>query len=99
MKLAAALLLVSACGASVSASRVVGPDGTRNWFAITCRESAGCYNEAGFICPGGYDTAGHESGLLVKCHGEARWRDCNDDSDCPGQRCQSGDDVGHCIEK
>ena len=40
-----------------SAVPVNGPDGTQGWFAIECsRSQAVCYQKAGEICPGGYNT-------------------------------------------
>lgn len=50
------LIVLSACGAS--ASRVTGPDGSFNWYAITCRRNrANCIEKAGEVCPGGYRIA------------------------------------------
>jgi hypothetical protein len=37
--------------------RVNGPDGTRNWFAVECREMTDCYVMAGKACPAGYALA------------------------------------------
>lgn len=37
---------------------VRGPDGTMNWYAVSCRRSQSyCWEEAGRVCPGGYDVA------------------------------------------
>lgn len=53
-----ALLLattISACGAS--ATQVTGPDGEKNWYAITCRRNqSNCIEKAGELCPSGYET-------------------------------------------
>lgn len=54
--LAVALLGLAACGAS--ASRVTGPDGSFNWYAITCRRNKmNCVEKAGEVCPNGYRSA------------------------------------------
>lgn len=45
-----------ACGAS--ATRVNGPDGSGEWYSITCRRTrANCLEKAGEVCPKGYQTA------------------------------------------
>jgi hypothetical protein len=41
--------------AAQPAERVRGPDGTDDWFNISCRHSeSNCYAKAGEVCPGGY---------------------------------------------
>lgn len=50
------VLLLVGCGAS--SSRVVGPDGSNDWYSITCRRNmSNCLERAGEVCPSGYDTA------------------------------------------
>lgn len=51
-------LLVVGCFPAATSRRIRGPDGTRDWFAISCRGAQGnCYARAGDVCPGGYDMA------------------------------------------
>lgn len=52
-------LTMSACHAQSHA--VNGPDGQPGWFSIECRKEAACREEAGDVCPYGYEVA-HESG-------------------------------------
>lgn len=57
----AALLLFAlvACAPAVTARKVRGPDGERDWVAITCKGQQGlCIERAGEVCPRGYDIAG-----------------------------------------
>jgi hypothetical protein len=56
MKWAPALLLLAACGAaSVRSTQFRGPDGSTNWWSISCRaDNALCLREAGEVCPHGY---------------------------------------------
>lgn len=53
------LLAVDGCRAQ--SVPVNGPDGEPGWFSITCRKEAACREEAGDVCPYGYEVA-HESG-------------------------------------
>ena len=79
--LVAALLLVAACGSQaemtgISSRSARGPDGTSNWFYVSCMRAAheyaapieGCIDEAGKICLHGYETANQgPHHMLVKC--------------------------------
>ncbi len=59
-----------ACGAS--STRVNGPDGRGTWYSITCRRSqANCTEEAGEVCPHGYQVESSDSStpVLVTEHG------------------------------
>jgi hypothetical protein len=62
MRLAPALLVLAACGASVHSTQFRGPDGSPDWWDIECHRDNGlCLREAGEVCPHGYDVAGKES--------------------------------------
>lgn len=51
-----ACMLLVGCGAS--ATQVSGPDGSHNWYSITCRRNqSNCIEKAGEVCPRGYVTA------------------------------------------
>lgn len=59
-----------ACGAS--ASRVTGPDGSFNWYAITCRRNrSNCYEKAGEVCPGGYKVADGDDREGIYAHADS----------------------------
>ncbi len=56
--------LASACGAN--STRVNGPDGRGTWYSITCRRSqANCTEEAGNVCPSGYQVESSDSSTPV----------------------------------
>lgn len=56
MKMTACVCLVLGLMACTSSKKVVGPDG-REWYAITChRTQMNCVEEAGNLCPSGYDS-------------------------------------------
>jgi len=59
MRTAGMLILVGMMAGCFSRSKqVTGPDGKRDWYSITCRSSrAHCLEEAGDVCPGGYEVA------------------------------------------
>lgn len=45
-----------ACGAG--AKKVNGPDGSGDWYSITCRRTrANCHEKAGDVCPKGYEVS------------------------------------------
>jgi hypothetical protein len=55
-------------GCHASHDQVRGPDGTTDWYSIECKRNQGnCYEEAGDVCPNGYDIAdaGGHSGTYV----------------------------------
>jgi hypothetical protein len=55
-------------GGCATASPVMGPDGTQH-FTVTCRRSAGCFEEAARACPNGYTLVSNNPGeaMLIKC--------------------------------
>jgi hypothetical protein len=67
----ALLVTVLAACAPAASEQVRGPDGTMNWYSVTCRRNqANCYEEAGDICPRGYDVAdsGGQSGVYMQAN-------------------------------
>ena len=63
------MLAFGGCGGS--SDQIRGPDGTMNWYSIECKRSqANCYEEAGEVCPNGYDVAdqGGQSGTYVQAN-------------------------------
>jgi hypothetical protein len=65
-------LALAACGAE--SEQVRGPDGSMNWYAVSCRrDPANCYEEAGDLCPHGYVTVdqGSEQGAAVSRFGDS----------------------------
>jgi hypothetical protein len=55
------IALISACGGITAYewryARIIGPDGTRNWFALECEDMYDCYKHAGDACRGPYEIA------------------------------------------
>jgi hypothetical protein len=57
-KFAALAILLSAC---VTSKAINGPDGKPGWYTISCSKSPSyCLEEAGRLCPSGYDVADAE---------------------------------------
>lgn len=58
MRLFALCVFLSGLAACASATRVRGPDGSMNWYAIDCAYSRSyCAEKAGDMCPRGYEVA------------------------------------------
>lgn len=52
----AAVTLVACGGAELRSMQFRGPDGSPDWWSISCRgDSALCWRESGEVCPHGYD--------------------------------------------
>jgi len=73
MRHIALALALSACGAATATTRqVVGPDGSKNWFHISCPDDTGlCLQAAGDRCPHGYALASSETHDDVTAKGYA----------------------------
>jgi hypothetical protein len=77
--LAVALATTTACGMGAghawSAIPTVGPDGSRDWWAIECRYHASdCFILAARVCPGGYTTQNSVATESLETRGVAtRW--------------------------
>ncbi len=66
MRSAAVLVAALLCGCGASSTRVNGPDGRGTWYSITCRRSqANCTEEAGLVCPNGYQVESSDSSTPV----------------------------------
>jgi len=67
-------LMLVACGGSgysVRYARVVGPDGTKNWFALECAETFDCYRRAGSLCKWGYEISNGDATESTESTGSA----------------------------
>lgn len=75
MKLLTILSLIILSGCVHSSSMKVGsPDGSE-WIGIRCRNHLYCLQEAGDVCPNGYDvedTTPTNHSMVIKCHPGAR---------------------------